>query len=90
LTIDQGLGGVLQAITDALTSKTGSITVLQATLKTQSSTLADQMTAADAKLTVYHDRLVSQFATMNTRVSAIKATQSYLTQQVDLWTKPTN
>jgi flagellar hook-associated protein 2 len=90
LTIDQGLGGVLQAITDAMTSSSGAITALQATLKTQASKLADALTAADAKVTVYHDRLVSQFATMNTRVSAIKATQSYLTQQTDLWTKSTS
>ena len=38
---------------------------------------------------VYHDRLVTQFSTMNTLVSGYKATQSYLTQQVDLWTKST-
>lgn len=87
LTIDLGLGGALAMISAALTGKAGSLTSLQSRLTTQTSTLADQLTAADAKLTVYHDRLVSQFSTMNTRVSAYKATASYLTQQVDLWTK---
>jgi flagellar hook-associated protein 2 len=41
-------------------------------------------------VTVYHDRLVTQFTQMNTLVSGYKATQSYLTQQVDLWTKSTD
>jgi flagellar hook-associated protein 2 len=90
LTIDLGLGGALAMISAALTGTAGSLTTLQSRLTTQSKTLSDQLTAADAKLTVYHDRLVSQFSTMNTRVSAFKATASYLTQQVDLWTKSTS
>ena len=90
LTIDLGLGGALALIRNALVGTSGSITSLQTRLSTQTATLADQLNAADAKLTVYHDRLVSQFSTMNTRVSAYKATQSYLTQQIDLWTKSTN
>jgi flagellar hook-associated protein 2 len=87
LSIDLGLGGALALIKTALAGTDGTLTSLQSTLKTQASTLADQITAAEAKLTVYHDRLVSQFSTMNTRVSGYKATQSYLTQQIDLWTK---
>lgn len=90
LTLDLGLGGALAMLKTALVGTNGSLSAFQATLKTQTGTLADALTAADKKLTVYHDRLVSQFSTMNTRVSAYKATQSYLTQQVDLWTKSTN
>ncbi|MDB5738720.1 MAG: flagellar hook-associated 2 protein [Sphingomonas bacterium] len=90
LTIDMGIGGALQAISNALTGTSGTITTLTTNLTTQSGTLADQLTAADAKLTVYHDRLVAQFTAMNTRVSAFKATQSYMTQQIDLWTKSTS
>ena len=90
LTIDLGLGGALALIKEALTGTSGSITSLQSRLKTQGNTLADALEAAEKKVTVYHDRLVTQFSSMNTRVSAYKATQSYLTQQIDLWTKSTS
>lgn len=87
LRVDLGLGGALALVTQALAGAKGSITSLQSRLKTQASTLADQLADAEKKLTVYHDRLVTQFSAMNTRVSSYKATQSYLTQQIDLWTK---
>jgi flagellar hook-associated protein 2 len=88
ITINQGLGGVLQTLANAMNnSSNGVLTTLSKSLATQQSSLADALTKADAQVQVYHDRLVSQFATMNTLVSGYKATQSYLTQQVDLWTK---
>jgi flagellar hook-associated protein 2 len=37
--------------------------------------------------TSYSDQLTAQFSAMNTRVAAFKATQSYLTQQIAMWTK---
>ena len=88
ITINQGLGGVLQAIHDTLLGTTGALTTLAASLTTQQTSLADALTKADAQVTVYHDRLVTQFTQMNTLVSGYKATSSYLTQQVGLWTNP--
>jgi flagellar hook-associated protein 2 len=87
ITVNQGLAGALQAISDQLTGTNGALTTLKASLTKQQSSLADALTAADKQVTVYHDRLVTQFTQMNTLVSGYKATQSYLTQQVDLWTK---
>ena len=89
ITINQGLGGALQAVHDALLGTTGALTTLSSSLTTQKTSLADALTKADAQVTVYHDRLVTQFTQMNTLVSGYKSTQAYLTQQVDLWTKPT-
>ena len=88
ITINQGLGGVLQAIHDQLLGTTGALTTLSASLTTQQTNLADELTKADAQVTVYHDRLVTQFTQMNTLVSGYKATASYLTQQVALWDNP--
>ena len=65
----------------------GMLATLSASLTTTQSSLADQLTKADAQLTVYHDQLVTKFTQMNTLVSGYKSTQAYLTQQVDLWTK---
>lgn len=43
-----------------------------------------KLTLAAEKLT---DRMTAQFSAMNGRVSAFKAQQAYLKQQVDMWTK---
>jgi len=88
ITINQGLGGVLQAIHDQLLGTTGALTTLSTSLTTQQTNLAAELTKADAQVTVYHDRLVTEFTQMNTLVSGYKATASYLTQQVALWDNP--
>jgi flagellar hook-associated protein 2 len=54
----------------------------QAELSTQQDKIADQAT----RLTT---RLTQQFASMNSRVSAYKSTQAFMTQQIDNWTKST-
>ncbi|HEY0271395.1 MAG TPA: flagellar filament capping protein FliD [Sphingomonas sp.] len=87
VTINQGLGGALQAISDALTGSSGTITTLSANLTSQNTTLATQLATAETQLTNYTTLITNQFTTMNTRVSAIKASESYLTQQVALWDK---
>lgn len=43
-----------------------------------------KLSEAEEKATT---RLTKQFADMNSRVSAFKATQAYMKQQVDMWTK---
>ncbi|WP_343046819.1 flagellar filament capping protein FliD [Sphingomonas chungangi] len=93
ITVNQGLGGVLSSLIGSLTATSGgkpvgAIATLSDSLNTQKTTLADQLTKADAQVTVYHDRLVTQFTQMNTLVSGYKSTQAYLTQQVALWTNP--
>jgi flagellar hook-associated protein 2 len=93
ITINQGIGGALQAVLNSLTATdssgkpVGALATLQASLATTKTSLADALTKADAQVTVYHDRLVTQFTQMNTLVSGYKSTAAYLTQQVDLWTK---
>ena len=87
VTINQGLGGALQAISNALAGSSGTITTLSANLTAQNRTLATQLSDAETKLTAYTTLITTQFSTMNTRVSAIKASESYLTQQVALWDK---
>ena len=92
ITINQGLGGALQALITSMTATSsgkpvGALATLSASLTTTQSTLADALTKADAQLTVYHDQLVTKFTQMNTLVSGYKSTAAYLTQQVDLWTK---
>jgi len=92
ITINQGLGGALQALVNSMTATVsgkpvGQLATLSASLTTTQTSLADALTKADAQLTVYHDQLVTKFTQMNTLVSGYKSTAAYLTQQVDLWTK---
>lgn len=92
ITINQGIGGALQALVNSMTATVsgkpvGALATLSASLTTTQTTLADALTKADQQLTVYHDQLVTKFSQMNTLVSGYKSTAAYLTQQVDLWTK---
>ncbi len=87
VTVDLGLGGALKAISDLLTSSSGPFSSSTSRLKQQATDLADDRTKMESRETKYHDQLVQQFTVMSTRVASIKATQSYLEQQVALWTK---
>jgi flagellar hook-associated protein 2 len=90
ITVDPGLGGALQAIRDALLASTGALTTSQQSAAAETKRIADDRTAMEATLTAYHDRLVAQFTAMDSRVAAFKATQSYLDQQIKVWTNSNN
>lgn len=87
VTVDLGLGGALQAIRDSLRATNGALATLSTQLTTEKSDLASQRTKLTTDQGDYKTRLTNQYATMETRVSALKATQSYLTQQIAAWNK---
>jgi len=90
VTVDLGLGGALKAISDLLTSSTGPFQSSTTRLKAQATEYSKDRAKLEDDTSKYKTQLTSQFAVMNGRVSAIKATQSYLEQQVALWTKNNN
>ena len=90
ITVDPGLGGALQAIRDALRSATGTLTASQNAAAAATKQIATDRDRVEAQITAYHDRLVTQFTSMDALVAGYKATQSYLTQQVAMWTNKTN
>jgi flagellar hook-associated protein 2 len=49
--------------------------------------IADQQDAIEDKAASMTTRMTQQFASMNSRVSAYKATQAFMQQQIDAWTK---
>lgn len=53
------------------------------------SDLGKQKSNVDDQATKMTTRLTQQFSSMNARVSAYKATQSFMQQQIDNWTKST-
>jgi flagellar hook-associated protein 2 len=66
--------------TTGLGASTSRYTAQQADITTAQSKLTDQSTAMTTRLT-------QQFSTMNSRVTAYKATQAFIDQQVKVWTK---
>lgn len=52
--------------------------------------VADQQDEITTKSDSMTKRLTQQFASMNSKLSAYKSTQSYLKQQIDAWTKSNN
>ena len=87
VTVDSGLGGALQSIRDALRASSGVLASLSTQLTTEKTSLADSRTKLTTDQAAYKTLLTSQYATMDTRVAAFKATQSYLTQQIAAWNK---
>lgn len=86
VTVDLGLGGALQAIRDALRSANGPLSGSQSRLGTESKSISEAREKMELRETAYRDQLVKQFSVMDKRVSAYKATQSYMEQQIKMWT----
>ena len=85
VTIDPGLGGALQAIRDALRARSGPIAKSEERLTEEAKDIAEDRTKLETRSKAYYDRLLEQFTTMERQVSAFKATQSYLEQQIKAW-----
>lgn len=59
-------------------------------LNTQQTSITAQLSKLNDQQTALRTQLISQFSALNTVVMADKSTQSFLTQQVTLWTNKTN
>lgn len=90
ITIEPGLGGALKSIRDRLRATTGPLQGLSDALATQAKAIAADRTTMETNTDAYAARLQTTFSTMNSRVSVLKATQSYLEQQIKVWTNDTN
>jgi flagellar hook-associated protein 2 len=88
--VDPGLGGALQAIRDALRSTKGPFAATQDRLSAESKAIAKDRETMEARATKYHDQLLTTFTAMDRQVSSFKATQSYLDQQIKMWTADRN
>lgn len=85
VTIDAGLGGALQSIRDALRASDGPLAATQDRLSKESKSIATDRATLERRSTAFYDRLVTSFSAMDRQVNAFKATQSYLEQQIKIW-----
>lgn len=83
---DPGIGGALSALKTAATATNGALASLSTRLGKEASALASDRTRMEARETAYRARLEKQFAGVDASLGALKATQSYLDQQIKLWT----
>jgi flagellar hook-associated protein 2 len=86
VTIEAGLGGALKSIRDALRDRNGAFTAANGRLETEKRSIADDKAELETRSEQYYNQLLKTFTAMERQVSAFKATQSYLDQQVKMWT----
>ena len=85
-TTDPGIGGALTALKTAATATSGLLTGLSARLSRETKGIADDRARMETRETAYKARLDKQFGGLDGHVGALKATQSYLDQQIKVWT----
>lgn len=86
-TTDPGIGLLLQQINDSATAADGLLETLRKRLDRESASIAKDQARMEERELAYRARLERQFGTLDSRISALKATQSYLEQQVKVWTR---
>ena len=85
ITIDPGLAGSLRAISDSLTAASGPLVTSRERLRREAKAIAEDGEKLDRSATRYEEQLLRTFAAMDSRVAGLRATQSYLTQQIAIW-----
>ncbi len=87
ITVDLGLFGAVAAIQRAVEAAGGGITSFQGSLDKDAAAITADETALGTASDAYKAQLTKQFTAMQAAVTSYKSIQSYLTQQVALWTK---
>lgn len=90
ITVDLGLNGAMKAIRDMLRASGGPLGVSDKRLKSEQADIAGDREKMDARDTAYRAQLEKQFMAMQSRLSAYSSTQSFLEQQVKIWTNGNN
>jgi flagellar hook-associated protein 2 len=81
----KGLSAALASIATAVTSRTTGLGASEVNYSTAQGNLAKEKAKVADQQESTSQRLTRQFAGMDARVAAYKATQTFLTQQVDAW-----
>lgn len=81
-----GLAGLMDRVRDNIQEKDGPLATAQEKYKKLAETLTEQLSKLDEQMTDYKAQLTTVYTKMETRLAALKATQSYLEQQVAIWT----
>ena len=80
-----GLAGMMDAVRDKIQQKDGSLATSKAKYEDLAEKLTAQLEKLDTQMTNYEAQLTTVYSKMETRLTALKATQSYLEQQIEIW-----
>ncbi|MEJ7926858.1 flagellar filament capping protein FliD [Sphingobium sp. AN641] len=86
-TATPGLAGLMDQVRDSIQAKDGALASAQAKYNALAEKLTKQLEKLDEQMETYEARLTATYSEMETRLAALKATQSYLDQQIAMWTK---
>jgi flagellar hook-associated protein 2 len=84
-TTDPGIAGALDALRDAAVAPGGALGGLSKALAAEAAEIAKNREKIEAREDAYRARLEKQYGSLDARIGALKATQSYLEQQIKLW-----
>jgi flagellar hook-associated protein 2 len=90
LDIRQGLAESLAQLRQRITGNTGVVAATTARMTVEKNALSRETRLLETRMSTFEQRLTRQFGGMDSRVGALKATQAYLQQQIDLWTNKNN
>jgi flagellar hook-associated protein 2 len=85
-----GLAKLMDKVRDNIEKKDGPIKLAQQRYDDLATDFAEQLDKLDDQMSDYEVQLTKIYSAMETRLSALKATQSYLDQQVKVWTNSNN
>lgn len=80
-----GLSKLMSTVRDNIEKEDGPLKTAQKQYDTLVKEFTKQLEDLDEKMANYEDHLTKVYAAMETRLSALKATQSYLEQQIEVW-----
>lgn len=89
-TSSKGLSALLSGLSTEATNTVYGLGASSANYASAQTALADKQTSLDDRKSAMTTRLTQQFASMNSKVSAYKATQTFLTNQIAAWNKSNN
>lgn len=82
---DPGIAVVLDALRDEALASDGVLSRVSESLNERSTSLTEQLEKVEAREEVYRARLEKQYGSLDAKLAAFKATQSYLEQQIEIW-----
>lgn len=85
--ITGGLGSALRQISLSLNGTNGALTASQSGYARLQKSISEQELKLQTDTAAMRERLTRQYASMDARVSAYKATMSFMDQQIKSWTK---
>ncbi|SEH16350.1 flagellar hook-associated protein 2 [Sphingopyxis sp. YR583] len=87
---DPGIAFALDAIRDKAVGVNGAIERVSKSLTEKKENLAEQLEKIEEREEAYKKRLEKQYGSLEARLASFKATQSYLEQQIKLWSNQGN